>query len=96
MQEDHVSLGWHAARKLRTSVANLRRILAIEMLIASRALDLRAPLQPGAATGAVLELLRTKVAGPGEDRFLSAELEAAYELLASGQVHQVLEAHLPA
>jgi len=96
MQEDHVSLGWHAARKLRTSVANLRRILAIEMLIASRALDLRAPLRPGAATGAVLELLRTKVAGPGEDRFLSAELEAAYELLASGQVHRVLEEHIPA
>ncbi|UYQ76942.1 histidine ammonia-lyase [Glutamicibacter sp. JL.03c] len=96
MQEDHVSLGWHAARKLRTSVANLRRILAIEMLIASRALDLRAPLQPGAATGAVLELLRSKVAGPGEDRFLSAELEAAYELLASGKVHRVLEEHLPA
>jgi len=95
MQEDHVSLGWHAARKLRTSVANLRRILAIEMLIAGRALDLRQPLQPGPATGAVLELLRTKVAGPGEDRFLSAELEAACQLLASGEVHRVLETHLP-
>lgn len=95
MQEDHVSLGWHAARKLRTSVANLRRILAVEMLIAGRALDLRKPLQPGPATSDVLELLRTKVQGPGEDRFLSAELEAADELLATGQVHRVLQAHLP-
>ncbi len=96
MQEDHVSLGWHAARKLRTAVANLRRILAVEMLIAGRALDLRAPLKPGPATGAVLEVLRGKVAGPGQDRFLSAELEAAYELLADGSVHKALEAHLPA
>jgi len=96
MQEDHVSLGWHAARKLRTSVANLRRILAVEMLIAGRALDLRAPLKPGPATGAVLEVLRSKVAGPGQDRFLSAELEAAYDLLANGSVHKALEAHLPA
>lgn len=96
MQEDHVSLGWHAARKLRTAVANLRRILAVEMLIAARALDLRAPLKPGAGTGAIVELLRTKVAGPGEDRFLSAELEAADELLATGAVHRVLREHLPA
>lgn len=94
MQEDHVSLGWHAARKLRTAVANLRRILAVEMLIAGRALDLRAPLLPGPATGAVLDLLRTKVAGPGEDRFLSAELEAACELLESGAVHEVLQPYL--
>lgn len=96
MQEDHVSLGWHAARKLRTAVANLRRILAVEMLIAARALDLRVPLKPGAGTGAIVELLRTKVAGPGEDRFLSAELEAADELLATGAVHRVLREHLPA
>ena len=94
MQEDHVSLGWHAARKLRTAVSNLRRILAVEMLIAGRALDLRAPLKPGPATGAVLELLRTKVAGPGEDRFLSAELEAACELLESGAVHETLQPYL--
>ena len=43
MQEDHVSMGWGAARKLRTVVAN-RRILAVE-LTAARALDLRAPLR---------------------------------------------------
>lgn len=90
MQEDHVSLGWHAARKLRTAVDNLRRILAIELTVASRALDLRLPLTPSPTTGAVRDLLRTKVAGPGEDRFLSAELEAAYELVANGSVLEVL------
>ena len=54
MQEDHVSMGWGAARKLRTSIANLARILAIELVAAARGLDLRAPLEPGAGTGAAL------------------------------------------
>lgn len=91
MQEDHVSLGWHAARKLRTAIDNLRRILSIEIVVAGRALDLRRPLEPAPVTGAILELLRSKVAGPGEDRFLSSELEAAYLLLANGEMTKLLK-----
>jgi histidine ammonia-lyase len=76
MQEDHVSMGWAAARKLRRGVDGLARVLAIEVLTAARALDLRAPLQPGPATGAVRDLVRAAgVAGPGPDRFLSPEME---------------------
>jgi histidine ammonia-lyase len=41
MQEDHVSMGWHAARKLRQAVDGLASVLAIEVLTAARALDLR-------------------------------------------------------
>ncbi|MBA3289276.1 MAG: histidine ammonia-lyase, partial [Acidimicrobiia bacterium] len=41
MQEDHVSFGWSAARKLRLAVANLRRILAVEVLAATWGLELR-------------------------------------------------------
>ena len=52
MQEDHVSMGWGAARKLRRSVANLGRIVACELVCAARGLDLRRPLAPAAATGA--------------------------------------------
>ena len=48
MQEDHVSMGWAAARKLRRAVDGLTRVLAIEILTAARALDLRAPLAPAA------------------------------------------------
>ena len=48
MQEDHVSMGWSAARKLRRAVDGLTRVLAIELLTAARALDLRAPLAPAA------------------------------------------------
>lgn len=65
MQEDHVSMGWSAARKLRRSVDGLTRVLAIELLTAARALDLRAPLQPSPATGAVVRLLRESgIEGP--------------------------------
>ena len=59
MQEDHVSMGWSAARKLRRSVDGLTRVIAIEVLTAARALDLRRPLEPSPATAAVVRLLRS-------------------------------------
>jgi histidine ammonia-lyase len=66
MQEDHVSMGWGAARKLRTTLDNLRRILAVEAACAARGLELRAPLDPGAGTGAALAAIRSAgVPGPG-------------------------------
>ena len=84
MQEDHVSMGWAAARKLRTAVANLRQILAIELVAAARATELRAPLAPAPATAAVIAALREAVPGMGADRFLGPELTAAAEFAASG------------
>ncbi|HEU5033610.1 MAG TPA: histidine ammonia-lyase [Mycobacteriales bacterium] len=79
MQEDHVSLGWSAGLKLRRSVDALTRVLAIEILTAARALDLRAPLSPAPATAAVVQTLREHVPGPGPDRYLAPELEAAVQ-----------------
>jgi histidine ammonia-lyase len=84
MQEDHVSMGWAAARKLRRGVDGLARVLGVELLTAARALDLRAPLVPAAATGAVRAVLPERVAGPGPDRYLAPEIEVAVELVASG------------
>jgi histidine ammonia-lyase len=86
MQEDHVSMGWSAARKLRRSVDGLARVVAIEYLTAARALDLRAPLAPSPATAAALALLRRNVKGPGTDRHLAPEIEAAVSLVQSGAV----------
>ena len=94
MQEDHVSMGWAAARKLRRAIDGLTRVLAIEVLTAARALDLRAPLQPGPATAAVRGLVRAAgVDGPGTDRFLSPEMEAVAALVASGAVANAGLAH---
>jgi histidine ammonia-lyase len=84
MQEDHVSMGWAAGRKLLAAVRGLRQVLAIELVVAGRGLDLRAPLAPAPGTGAALAALRTVVQGPGPDRIVSDELAAAGELVASG------------
>jgi histidine ammonia-lyase len=83
MQEDHVSMGWHAGRKLRNVTDNLRRVLAVELVTAARALEMRAPLKPAKVTGELLAQLRKVVPGVGPDRFLSPELEAAEKLLQS-------------
>jgi histidine ammonia-lyase len=91
MQEDHVSMGWGAARKLRVLVSNLGRILAVELTCAARALDLRAPLAPGAGTAAALAALRGHVRGPGRDRWLAPELAEAEALVASGALLDAVE-----
>jgi histidine ammonia-lyase len=83
MQEDHVSMGWHAGRKLRTVVDNLRRVLAIELVTAARALEMRAPLNPAPVTADMVRRVRGVIEGLGPDRFLAPELEAV-ELLLRG------------
>jgi histidine ammonia-lyase len=91
MQEDHVSMGWGAARKLRTTVGNLSRILAVELVCAARALDLRTPLRPAPGTAAALSVVRTRVEGPGVDRYVSPELAAAERLVSSGELLDAVE-----
>ncbi|WP_299450468.1 histidine ammonia-lyase [uncultured Serinicoccus sp.] len=92
MQEDHVSMGWGAARKLRRAVDALARVVAIEVLTAARALDLRAPLAPAPATAAVVALLRgSGVEGPGPDRQLSPEIETVIDLVLDGRVRAAAE-----
>jgi histidine ammonia-lyase len=92
MQEDHISMGWGAARKLRASLANLVRILTVELVCAARGLDLRAPLEPARGTGAALEAIRAAgVPGPGPDRWLSPELASAARLVGSGDLLDAVE-----
>ena len=92
MQEDHVSMGWSAARKLRRAVDGLTRVLAIELLTAARALDLRAPLTPAPATAAVVAGLRaTGTEGPGGDRFLAPEIETTVNYVRSGDAVRAAE-----
>ena len=94
MQEDHVSMGWGAARKLRTAVANLGRILTIELTCAARALDLRAPLLPGPGTAAALAAVRRVIDGPGPDRHVSPELAAVEALVGSGELLDAVGARI--
>ncbi len=91
MQEDHVSMGWSAARKLRRSVDGLTRVLAVELLTAARGIELRAPLTPAPATHAVIRTLRASTPGPGPDRFLAPEIEAAVRFVATGSARYAAE-----
>ena len=92
MQEDHVSMGWSAARKLRTVVDNLTRVLAIELVAAARAVELREGLVPAPATRAVLAAVRgAGVEGPGGDRYLAPDLAAAEAFVRSGKLAEAVE-----
>jgi histidine ammonia-lyase len=77
MQEDHVSMGWSAARKLRRSIDGAQRVVAIEVLTAARAIDMRAPLESSAVSRAVVGKLRETVPAPDTDRYLAPEIAAA-------------------
>ncbi|HEX2103036.1 MAG TPA: histidine ammonia-lyase [Solirubrobacteraceae bacterium] len=91
MQEDHVSMGWSAGRKLRRVVDALTRVLAIELLTAARGTRLRRPLEPAPATAAVLAELAGEVAAPGPDRFLAPDIEAMVQLVRAGRIRDAAE-----
>jgi histidine ammonia-lyase len=91
MQEDHVAMGWSAGRKLRRALDGLAQVLAIELLTAARGIELRAPLAPAPATAAVIAAVRAWVPGPGPDRFLAPEIEAAVLLVRDGHVRAAAE-----
>ncbi|MFD5770651.1 histidine ammonia-lyase [Streptomyces sp. NPDC127049] len=92
MQEDHVSMGWSAARKLRTAVGNLARIIAVELYAATRGIELRHGLTPAPASRAAIDALRAAgVAGPGPDRFLAPDLAAADAFVREGRLVAAVE-----
>jgi len=91
MQEDHVAMGWSAGLKLRQSLENLRRIVAIELTVAARGLALRAPLDPAPATAAALRILEPLTGPPGPDRFTSPELAAVEASLVGDELVRAVE-----
>ncbi|MDN5792633.1 MAG: aromatic amino acid lyase, partial [Brevibacterium aurantiacum] len=94
MQEDHVSMGWSAARKLRKVVDNLASVVGIEFYAASRACDMR-EASPAPVTGAVISAIRETVPGPGPDRFLSPELAETISKVKDGSLVAAAESVSP-
>jgi histidine ammonia-lyase len=92
MQEDHVSMGWAATRKLRTVLDNLTSLLAVELLAGARGLQLRAPLVPSPAGRAAVAAVAAVAGEPGPDRYLAPVLEACRELVAGRTLREAVEA----
>ena len=90
-QEDHVSMGWGAARKLLTVIENVRRVLAIEILCAVQAIDYRAPLTPAPGTAQLVAAVRERVAGLSGDRSLAPDVEEAASMIESGVIAELVQ-----
>jgi histidine ammonia-lyase len=89
-QEDYVSMGMGAARRLERMLANLRSIVAIELLCACQGIDLLAPLQTGTLAKKAYEAVRGKAAKVVEDRPLAPDMEAVAALIGQAQIAQLL------
>lgn len=83
-QEDHVSMGLAAARKVGRTVECLQYVLAVELLCGARALEHRRPLRSGEGVEEVYERIRKVAPAREGDRPLSGELEAVRGLVARG------------
>jgi histidine ammonia-lyase len=94
MQEDHVSMGWAAAKKLRTVLDNLTSLLAVELLAGVRGLQLRAPLVPSPAGRAACAAVAAFAGDPGPDIFLAPAMESARALIAGPTLRQTIEAEI--
>jgi histidine ammonia-lyase len=94
MQEDHVSMGWAAAVKLRRVLDNLTSLLAVELLAAVRGLQLRAPLQPSPAGRIATESVTAFAGQPGPDVFLAPILEHARAAVSGRDLRHAIEAEL--
>lgn len=89
--EDHVSMGAHAARKAARIVENVARVLAVEALCATQALDLRRPLRAGTGVEAARRALRARIPHLDGDRVLASDLAAAVELLDAQHLRRAAE-----
>jgi histidine ammonia-lyase len=90
-QEDHVSMGGMACRKLRQVVENTMRVLGIELVVAGQALDLQGHKGLSVATAPAYSTLRERVAFLEKDRVLYPDLNAGYAMIHSGQIAEAVE-----
>jgi histidine ammonia-lyase len=83
-QEDYVSMGMSGARRLEPMLANLKHILAIELLAACQGLDLLAPLKTGPETRRAYDIVRRLSRAVDSDRSLAPDIEAVAREVAAG------------
>jgi histidine ammonia-lyase len=85
-QEDHVSMGWGAGKKLSEIIDNVRMVLAVEIMCAVQAIEYRAPLKPAPRTRRITDQVRALVSPLTSDRASSDDIESIAGLIARGDL----------
>ena len=91
-REDHVSMGTIAARQARVIATHVEHALAIELLCAVQAIDLRRPLRSSPAIEAACALVRSEIETLVHDRFMPPDIEAAARMVRDGRLLDAVEA----
>ncbi len=94
-QEDFVSMAAWAARKAMKVVENAEVVIAVELLAAAQAFDLRKPLKPGVGTRRAYEVIRGVVPFMDRDRVLQPDIEAVARLVRSGDLAREVDEVVP-
>jgi len=94
-QEDHVSMAAHGAVRLSRMIANLERILGVELLCAAQGIEFRSPLTTSAPLAAVIATVREQIQSLGDDRYLAPDLERAAAMIASNAVVAAADTPMP-
>jgi len=89
-QEDYVSMGMGAARRLEPMLKNLKNILAIELLAACQGLDLLSPLKTGVETRKAYDIVRSVSPPVDVDRSLAPDIEAVAHQVSKGSFAALL------
>jgi histidine ammonia-lyase len=90
-QEDHVSMAAHAARRLVRMNANLNVIIGVETMCGVQGIEFRAPLRTSTALQAAMAVLRTKVVTLAQDRYMAPSIEAAADMIATGELCRAVD-----
>jgi histidine ammonia-lyase len=93
-QEDHVSMGNASGLKALQVLANVERVLAIELLAAAQGVEFLAPLEPGAGGRLVHQFVRALSPRLRDDRPLGAEIESVARSIADGTLVGAVESEL--
>jgi histidine ammonia-lyase len=89
-QEDYVSMGMGAARRIQPMLENLRNVLAIELLAACQGIDLLAPLATGAQAAKAQAIVRAGSKMVEADRSLAPDIRAVERRIAAGDLSAIL------
>ena len=89
-QEDHVSMGWGAGKKLLEVVDNTRTVIAVEIMCAAQGIEHRSPLRPAPGTSKLVDLVREHVPPLREDRPLGPDIEVVASLIEDGAIGAAL------